>query len=424
MRIALLCHACLGGSSRVATRLAYELGRRGHSVSLVSESPPPAPSKELSRIRLESFAAQQDSHWTTVIEPSWDAWRLASLERRVEAVVRRDDVQVVHYHYAWPFAHAVRRLKARLWPNAPLFVGTLHGTDVTHAPGNGSLAALQGHRRLHDRLADVRPPCGEHLDLADSPLVIPNFVDPADFPRSVDFTDAGAGGRKPRVVHVSNYRAVKNPSGVAGVFLALRERVPSELWLVGEGPGLADLVDELRRAGAGSDVRVLGYRSDIGRTLAQCDLLLVTSWEESFCLAALEAMASGLCVVATSVGGLTELVEPGRTAMLFDPGDYQHGAELALRLFTDARPPAADAAACEGAGARLLGAVGRPALRSRLPARLFARSRPPRRSWRMESPDDHVDVVAFSPHPDDVEFFCSGRCCSRRTPAARRPSST
>ena len=61
----------------------------------------------------------------------------------------------------------------------------------------------------------------------------------------------------------------------------------------------------------------------------------MTSWEESFCLAALEAMASGLCVVATSVGGLTEVVEPGRTAMLFDPGDYEHGAELALRLLTD-----------------------------------------------------------------------------------------
>ena len=335
MRIALLCHACLGGSSRVATRLAYELGRRGHSVSLVSESPPPAPSKELSRIRLESFAAQQDSHWTTVIEPSWDAWRLASLERRVEAVVRRDDVQVVHYHYAWPFAHAVRRLKARLWPNAPLFVGTLHGTDVTHAPGNGSLAALRDtdvYTTVSQTYAHL---AATYLDLADSPLVIPNFVDPADFPPSVDFRDAGARGRKPRVVHVSNYRAVKNPSGVAGVFLALRERVPSELWLVGDGPGLGDLVDELRRAGAGSDVRVLGYRSDIGRTLAQCDLLLVTSWEESFCLAALEAMAAGLCVVATAVGGLPELVEPGRTAMLFDPGDYQHGAELALRLFTD-----------------------------------------------------------------------------------------
>ena len=334
MRIALLCHACLGGSSRVATRLAYELGRRGHSVSLLSESPPPAPSKELSRIHLESFAAQQ-GHWTTVIEPAWDAWRLASLERRVEAVVRRDAVQVVHYHYAWPFAHAVRRLKARLGPNPPLFVGTLHGTDVTQSPGNGSLAALRETDVYTTVSKTYAQLAADYLDLADSPFVIPNFVEPADFPRSVDFTDAGGGGRKPRVVHVSNYRAVKNPSGVARVFLTLRERVPSELWLVGDGPGLGDLVDELRRAGAGSDVHVLGYRSDIGRTLAQCDLLLVTSWEESFCLAALEAMASGLCIVATSVGGLTEVVEPGRTAMLFDPGDYEHGAELAARLLTD-----------------------------------------------------------------------------------------
>jgi L-malate glycosyltransferase len=335
MRIALLCHACLGGSSRVATRLAYELDRRGHSVSLVSTSPPPAPSKELSAIRLESFGALQGGRWTTVIEPTWDALRLAALERHVEALVRRDDVEVVHYHYAWPFAHAVRRLKARLRPTPPLFVGTLHGTDVTHAPGNGSLAALRDtdvYTTVSETYADL---ARSRLGLAGAPLVIPNFVDLADFPRSVDFRDAGAGRRKPRVVHVSNFRPVKNPGDVARVFVALRERIPAELWLVGQGPGLADLVETLREAGVGADVRVLGYRSDIGETLSRCDLLLVTSWEESFCLAALEAMACGLCVVATSVGGLAEVAEHGRTAMLFEPGDYEEGARLTLRLLTD-----------------------------------------------------------------------------------------
>jgi hypothetical protein len=134
MRIALLCHASLGGSSTVATRLAYGLERRGHSVSLVSAAPPPAPTKELSAIRLELFGARQQSGWTTVVEPTWDMLRLAALERHIEAIVLRDGIEVVHYHYAWPFAHIVRRLKARLGPASPLFVGTLHGTDVMHAP--------------------------------------------------------------------------------------------------------------------------------------------------------------------------------------------------------------------------------------------------------------------------------------------------
>ena len=127
MRIALLCHASLGGSSRVATRLAYGLERRGHSVSLVSAAPPPAPPKELSAVRLELFGARQQSGWTTVVEPMWDRLRLAALERHIEAIVLRDGIEVVHYHYAWPFAHIVRRLKARLGPSSPCSSGRCTG---------------------------------------------------------------------------------------------------------------------------------------------------------------------------------------------------------------------------------------------------------------------------------------------------------
>jgi N-acetyl-alpha-D-glucosaminyl L-malate synthase BshA len=335
LRVALLCHACLGGSSRVATRLGYALERLGHAVSLISASQPPAPAKELSAIRLEPLDTGGDRRWTTVIEPTWDSWRLAALERHVETVIRRDRVHVVHYHYAWPFAHIVPRLKARLGSAAPVFVGTLHGTDVMHPPTDASVGAL----RATDVLTTVSQTYAQHalerLALTDPPLVIPNFVDLDDFTSSIDFTHASARRAKPRLVHVSNYRQVKNPEGVASIFLALRKRIPAELWLVGDGPGLHALTTTLGQAGVGADVRVLGYRPDIGQVLAQCDLLLMTSWEESFCLAALEAMTCGLSVVATSVGGLTELVEHGRTAMLYEPGDYPEGARLALQVLTD-----------------------------------------------------------------------------------------
>jgi L-malate glycosyltransferase len=336
VRVALICHASLGGSSRVATRLAYGLEQRGHAVSLIAASPPPAPAKELSAVQLETLESD-GSGWTTVIEPSWEPWRLDALARRIEAVVRRDRVQIVHYHYAWPFAHLVRRLRARLGASAPAFVGTLHGTDVTHAPAGSWPAVLDetdvltcvSHR--YARLARTR------LGLAAEPVVIPNFVDPGDFPRSRDFTHPGAGRRRPRLVHVSNFRRVKNPDDVGRIFLALRKRLAAELWLVGEGPELASLASMLHAEGAGADVRLLGYRADVGRVLARCDLLLMASAEESFCLAALEAMASGLCIVAPAVGGLTELAEHGRSAMLFEPGDTAGGARAALRLLTQHR---------------------------------------------------------------------------------------
>ena len=184
------------------------------------------------------------------------------------------------------------------------------------------------------------------------------------------------------------------------------------------GPGLAELTCAIDRAGVGSDVRVLGYRQDIGQTLAQCDLLLITSWEESFCLAALEAMACGLCVIATSVGGLTEVAEHGRSALLFEPGDYDEAVRLAHRLLTERdlrleiRRHAAERAHDFSARAvvesyeavyqlGLCAAQGSGRTRCR---------------WSLLSAAA-VDVLAFSPHPDDVEFFCSGSMLL----AARRP---
>ena len=335
LRLVIVCHASLGGSSRVATRLAHALERRGHSVSLVSAAPPPAPPKELAGIRLESFGVQRERGWTTTIEQTWDPLRLRLLERRVEAVVRRDGADVVHYHYAWPFAAVVGRLKARLGAAAPAFIGTLHGTDVTQPPARASLGDLCD-TDVYTTVSRAYAELAHHgLELPRRPFVVPNFVDPADFPRSSDFARGRGGSRKPRLVHVSNFRSVKNLEDVVRIFAAVRRRQPTELWLVGEGPGLVDLQAGLRQAGLDSDVRTFGYVSDVGLVLAECDVLLMTSWQESFCLAALEAMASGLCVVATAVGGLREMVEHGRTGMLFPAGDHHEGSRLVLRLLAD-----------------------------------------------------------------------------------------
>src|SRR5215471_12474155 len=108
MKIALVCHACLGGSSRVATRLAGGLARRGHAVTLLAASKPPAPASDLCDVRLDAFGPRGGDGWTTVIEPSWDLGRLSALERRIETLVLREGVDAVNYHYAWPFAHMVR----------------------------------------------------------------------------------------------------------------------------------------------------------------------------------------------------------------------------------------------------------------------------------------------------------------------------
>jgi glycosyltransferase involved in cell wall biosynthesis len=136
-------------------------------------------------------------------------------------------------------------------------------------------------------------------------------------------------------VHVSNFRPVKAPHGVVELFAAVRERRDAELWLIGDGPELPSVLAALDRSGLRPDVRVLGYRTDVGRLLAQCDVLVMSSLEESFCLAALEAMAGGLAVVGPDVGGLAELVGHGRTGMLYERGDLVVATRLVETLLSD-----------------------------------------------------------------------------------------
>jgi N-acetyl-alpha-D-glucosaminyl L-malate synthase BshA len=296
----------------VARNLTAALERRGHAGWTVSSGP-----------------------WSATLDTSWDPLRMAHLERHLQALVREHGVEVIHYHYAWPFALIADRLKRRMGADAPRIVGTLHGTDVTHPPHDAAIAALRSTDALttvSEAYADV---AHEQLHLPRRPTVIPNFVDPAEFPRSADFADPAADRARPRLVHVSNFRPVKAPLGVVELFVAVRERLDAELWLIGDGPELPAVVRALEGSGLRGDAQVFGYRTDVGRLLAECDILVMSSLEESFCLAALEAMASGLAVVGPDVGGFAELADRGRTAMLYEPGDVLGGAYLVEALLRD-----------------------------------------------------------------------------------------
>jgi L-malate glycosyltransferase len=309
LSIAMLAHSGPGGSTRMAERLAGALSTRGHDVAQLSPAP-----------------------WSTTLEPVLDEWRLARFERRVASVVRERAVDVVHYHYAWPFAAVVLRLRRRFGAASPLFVGTLHGTDVTRPPARAPLAALHATDALTTVSHAYAALARERLAVA--PLVVANFVEGACAApaRACDFASCG---RAPRLVHVSNFRPVKDSLAIAALFAGVRRSAPAELWLVGDGPDLPAVVQELRRVGLERDVRVFGYRADAESLLAQCDVLVMSSREESFCLAALEAMAVGLPVVATAVGGLVELAQGG-AALLYPAGDPTAGARRVLDLFADA----------------------------------------------------------------------------------------
>ena len=139
----------------------------------------------------------------------------------------------------------------------------------------------------------------------------------------------------PRIAHVSNFRPVKDAQSMARIFLGIRQQMEAELWLIGEGPEMEAVVSILQQGQVENDVRYWGLRHDVAPLLAQTDLLLMTSLSESFCLAALEAMACGIPVLATRVGGVPEVVIHGKTGFLFPVGDHDVAVRTAVNLLSN-----------------------------------------------------------------------------------------
>ena len=277
---------------------------------------------------------------------------------------------MLHFHYAVPFAWVVQDVVRRLGDDRPAVVGTLHGTDVSV-----SGRRLDLRRRLEPALAelDALTTVSEHhaalaarvFRLPARPEVIPNFVDLDRF----HTVARSAERRRPRIVHISNFRPVKQPESMARIAERVLARARSELWLVGAGEMMPAVESILASPIARGRVRLVGVRLDVENLLPHTDLLLVSSRMESFCLVALEAMASGVPVVAPRVGGLPELVEHGVNGLLFEPGDEDGAARADPRL--PRRPGAAAGAArrCAGAGAQPLDGRRDPAVRAAVPGR-------------------------------------------------------
>jgi N-acetyl-alpha-D-glucosaminyl L-malate synthase BshA len=167
--------------------------------------------------------------------------------------------------------------------------------------------------------------------------VIPNFVDTSLFFRSPkpEIREQLGLGKEKIVIHISNFRPVKCIGDIIRIFYALSKRVDATLLLVGDGPERSDAEIQVRQLGIVDRVRFLGKLDDIVPLLSIADLMLMPSNVESFGLAALEAMACGVPVVATMAGGFPEFIVPGVHGYLLAPGDINGMMEKALLLLSD-----------------------------------------------------------------------------------------
>ena len=342
LNIGIVCYASVGGSGIVATELGKALALRGHQVHFISTETP---------FRLGEF--QEGLAFHQVLTPTYPLFReqqyLLSLANRIVQVSREFDLDIIHAHYAVPHATAAflsRQVLASTGPGtAPKVVTTLHGTDITLVGNDRSYSeivafSIQQSDAVTAVSASLRASTYEQLSVSRDIRVIPNFLDCSVHrrrPRPELRRRFTGGDDATRIVaHVSNFRPVKRVDLVMAIFDRIRREVPARLLLVGDGPDLALAYHLARELGIAPLVHGVGAQEEVVPLLSISDVLLLPSSQESFGLAALEAMACEVPVVASRVGGLPEVIEDGISGFLHEPEAVDEMAASAIALLRDA----------------------------------------------------------------------------------------
>ncbi len=343
LNIGVACFASHGGSGVIATELGKALGRAGHRVHFLSYQLP-------FRLQQADFIENLFYHELESFQYDVFPTPMAGLDiaASIARVIRTESLDVVHAHYVVP--HVVAAALARLVSKDKhvRVVATLHGTDVTLVGKTTVYYELsQWALEQSDVVTAVSQwlgACAEKgFALNDSPRIIYNFVDCARFRpgrRHIPRESFAPEGEK-ILLHVSNFRPVKRVRDVVGAFNMVRKKIPSKLILIGDGPERPRAEKLAKRLGIQSDVIFLGKYPNIEDFYNIADALILPSEYESFGMAALEAMASGIPVVGTLGSGLEEVVAHGKTGFLCPVGDVKALADALLLLFNDDKLAAA-----------------------------------------------------------------------------------
>jgi N-acetyl-alpha-D-glucosaminyl L-malate synthase BshA len=350
VNIGIVCYASVGGSGIVATELAKCLAARGHDVHMISTDMP---------FRYSEYQPGLSFH--RVHTPAYPLFRepqyVLSLATSMVHVARARALDILHAHYAVPHATAAYLARQILETTAkdarvPKVVTTLHGTDITLVGSDHSYAetvafSIERSDGVTAVSQSLRADTYRALGVKRHIEVIPNFLDCRRYRR----TDSPALRQRycqdeseKLVMHMSNFRPVKRVEAVIDVFSRITAAVPARLLLVGDGPDLNKAIDRAEQLGIAARVEALGEQDQVVPLLSVSDLFLLPSQQESFGLAALEAMACGVPVVASSVGGLSEVIDHGRTGFLHDVDDLDGMAASGVHVLTDPALHAAVAA--------------------------------------------------------------------------------
>jgi len=337
MNIGITVYPTYGGSGIVGSELGKELAARGHTVHFISSALPTRLTELNERVRFHEV--EMMSYPLFEHQP----YTLA-LATKMATVAESENLDLLHVHYAIP--HSISAILAResLKSHRRLpVITTLHGTDITLVGADRSYLPIT---RYGLEQSDGVTAISNYLKQAtieafqfDRIQVIPNFVCPTDYqPREdcalrLKLSPDGA----PIMVHVSNFRPVKRPVDCVEILARVLKKTNARLVMVGDGSERTNAIHRARCLGVDQATVFVGKQARIVDYLCAADVLLLPSEQESFGLAALEAMAVEVPVIASRVGGVPEVVDDGETGFLSPVGDVDKMAEDAVRLLTDAR---------------------------------------------------------------------------------------
>ena len=334
MKIGMVCYPTLGGSGVVATELGKWLAEQGHEVHFITYNTP---------VRLGRFKTNVFYHEVIISDyPLFDypPYELV-LTRKMVEVARDHKLDILHVHYAIPHASAglmAKKILAEEGVSLPL-ITTLHGTDITLLGKSPSFEpvisfAINKSDAVTAVSEDLKKETYKLFGVDREIEVITNFICPSNYTLSPneEFRKQIAPEGQPIVTHISNFRPVKRILDVIEIYALVLKKVDARLLLVGDGPDRCAAEIRCRELGIESKVTFLGKVINPIEPLKVSDLFLLPSNAESFGLAALEAMASGVPVVSSNAGGIPELNKSGVSGFLRNVGDVQGMAKDALTV--------------------------------------------------------------------------------------------
>lgn len=337
MKIVIVCYPTFGGSGVVATELGLYLVKKGYEIHFITYKQP---------VRIQNLT--QGLHFHEVHVPTYDLFKYQpyelALSSKIVDVVKKYKIDMLHVHYAIPHAYAAYMGKKMLEDEGiqiPM-ITTLHGTDITlvgsHPFYKKAVQFSINHSEYVTAVSQSLKEDTERLfDITSDIEVIPNFIDFEKLKfRSVPCEKEQIAPDDQLVItHISNFRPLKRIIDILKIFKLISKRLRVKLLMVGDGPEKERAMRYCRANEMEGEVLFLGKSNQIEEILCFSDLFLLPSEQESFGLAALEAMVHGVPVVCSEVGGLPEVIENGVSGFLCPLGDVNAMAEKAIYILED-----------------------------------------------------------------------------------------